>query len=303
VWQPGRDVSVDEAMIGFEGNAKEATTIPNKPTPTGFKVWCAANQGFLLLWIWHILGEGNGPVGVYTPRDLGGTIRGKEGNKTQAACLELLERLPGKGYQVFVDNLFTFTKFFELLRARGYGATGTCRTNSGVLEELVKLKVSDKNDTIPWGTTYLMCTDNGLVAQIGWKDNAFALMMSTTMDGNDTVMKERKRPKKTSSKAKTARVPFGNLPKKVLLIPVVFDQYNFNMLQVNEFDHMATTNPGLRAVRRGGYQSIEHWLLRVVLINTYLLALHSNVESPRNVKFCSQQEFRIHIINALLHMA
>jgi hypothetical protein len=75
-----------------------------------------------------------------------------------------------------------------------------------------------------------MCTDNSLVAQIGWKDNAFALIMSTTMDGNDTVMKERKCLKKTSSKAKTARVPFGNLPKKVLLIPVVFDQYNFNML-------------------------------------------------------------------------
>jgi hypothetical protein len=74
VWQPGRDVFVDEAMIGFEGNAKEATTIPNKPTPTGFKVWCAVNRGFFLLWIWHILGEGNGPVGVYTPRELGGTI-------------------------------------------------------------------------------------------------------------------------------------------------------------------------------------------------------------------------------------
>ena len=75
-----------------------------------------------------------------------------------------------------------------------------------------------------------MCTDNGLVAQIGWKDNAFALMMSTTMDGNEIVLRERKRPKKTSSKAKTACIPFGNLPKKVLPIPVVFDKYNFNML-------------------------------------------------------------------------
>jgi hypothetical protein len=35
-------------MIGFKGRAKEATTIPNKPTFTGFKVWCIANQGFLL---------------------------------------------------------------------------------------------------------------------------------------------------------------------------------------------------------------------------------------------------------------
>ena len=41
----------------------------------------------------------------------------------------------------------------------------------------------------------------------------------------------------------------------------------------------------------------------MVLVNTYLLALHNNVESPRNVKFRSQQEFRIHIIDALLHKA
>jgi hypothetical protein len=50
------------------------------------------------------------------------------------------------------------------------------------------------------------------------------------MDENDTVIKEQKRLKKTSLKAKITRVPFGNLPKKVLLILVVFDQYNFNML-------------------------------------------------------------------------
>jgi hypothetical protein len=31
-------MSVDKAIIGFEGKTKEATTIPNKPTPTGFKV-------------------------------------------------------------------------------------------------------------------------------------------------------------------------------------------------------------------------------------------------------------------------
>ena len=75
-----------------------------------------------------------------------------------------------------------------------------------------------------------MCTANSLVAQIGWKDNAFVLMMSTTIDGEETVLRERKRPKKTLSKAKTARVPFGNLPKKELLIPIAFDKYNFNIL-------------------------------------------------------------------------
>ena len=55
-------------------------------------------------------------------------------------------------------------------------------------------------------------------------------MILTTMDRKEIVLRERKYPKKTSSKAKTARVPFGNLPRKELPIPVVFDKYNFNML-------------------------------------------------------------------------
>jgi hypothetical protein len=149
VWKPRRDVLVNKFIIGFERKAKEAITIPNKPTPTRFKVWCVANQGFLLLWIWHILSRGNGPIEVCTPRELGGSVcNRKEGNKTQAVCLKLLKRLLKKGYQDFVDNLFTFTRFFELLRTQGYNTTNTCRPNSGVLEELIKLKSLDKNDTI-----------------------------------------------------------------------------------------------------------------------------------------------------------
>ena len=42
VWKPGRDLAVDEVIARYEGHAKETTTIPNKPTPTGFKVWAVA---------------------------------------------------------------------------------------------------------------------------------------------------------------------------------------------------------------------------------------------------------------------
>jgi hypothetical protein len=151
--------------------------------------------------------------------------------------------------------------------------------------------------------THLMCTANGLVARIGWKDNAFALMMSTTMDGSETVTRNRKRPKKTRSKAKTARIPFGNLPRKDLEIPKVFDEYNMNMHQVDNFDHLTSNNPGFRRVRRRGYQAVEHSLLRMVLVNTYLLSLYSDIEGPREITFRSQQAFRINLIDALLHKA
>ena len=38
------NIAVDEIMIRFEGRAKETTTVPNKPTPTGFKVWVVVRR-------------------------------------------------------------------------------------------------------------------------------------------------------------------------------------------------------------------------------------------------------------------
>jgi hypothetical protein len=78
-------------------------------------------------------------------------------------------------------------------------------------------------------------------------------MILTTINGNKTVLQVRRRPKTTSLKAKTSPVPFGDQPTKALLILVVFDKYNFNMLQMDKFDYIASSNDGLRVVRRGGY--------------------------------------------------
>jgi hypothetical protein len=57
--------------------------------------------------------------------------------------------------------------------------------------------------------------------------------MSTTIDRKETVLQDRKRPKTISLKAKTSRVLFGNNACKVLPILKVYNEYNFNMLQVN----------------------------------------------------------------------
>ena len=54
VWKPGRDVAVDETMIRFTGRANEVTTVPNKPTPTGLKVWNLAQRGFCWMRLWGL---------------------------------------------------------------------------------------------------------------------------------------------------------------------------------------------------------------------------------------------------------
>ena len=78
------------------------------------------------------------------------------------------------------------------------------------------------------------------------------------MEGNEKVQRERKRPKETLSKAKAARVPFEDQPRKTLWISQLLDKYNFNVSAVDQHDHMASQNEGLGWVRRGDSQDIEH---------------------------------------------
>jgi hypothetical protein len=116
-------------------------------------VWAVAQRGFLICWNWHIPGDKNGPLGVRTPHELGGTKReGKGGNKTQAVVLHLIKRLPeplrGSRYHVFLDNLFVSTRFVEYARTQGIAVTSTCRDTGGVIQELLDLKKSDKRDII-----------------------------------------------------------------------------------------------------------------------------------------------------------
>ncbi len=114
-------------------------------------------------------------MGVRTPRELGGTKKeGNRGNKTQVVVLHLINRLPkppkGSGYHVYLDNLFVSTRFVQYARSQGVVITGTCRTDAGVIKELLDLQKIDKKDVIPWGETYSRYTPNREVCHVGWKD-------------------------------------------------------------------------------------------------------------------------------------
>ena len=110
--------------------------------------------------------------------------------------------------------------------------------------------------------------------------------MSTVYDGKSKVTRVRKRPKKTSSKARTARVPFGDQPTKELEIPELYDCYNHNMLAVDVADQLASSNSGRRRIKRGAWQALDQWLLVTTLVNCYLVAFYSNVEGERQIQFC-----------------
>jgi hypothetical protein len=209
-------------------------------------------------------------------------------NKTAATVPFLLQLLPSRPldspYVVWLDNLFSSTKLFAYLRELGYGATGTARTNSGICADFVARKQIDKKkDSIPWGTLYSAPTIDNNVLQYAWKDNALVLFLSTTHDSKheQLVIRHRKRPSKTSSSAKTARIPFGSEPSKDLPIPKFVDDYNDHMGQVDQADQLRATNPGLRRVVRGGWHALWNFIFNVTLVNSFLLSDYTKVRRFR----------------------
>jgi hypothetical protein len=82
--------------------------------------------------------------------------------------LHLLEKLSPVSYHVTLNNLFVSNKLLEVLCFKGFAATGTYRTNAGVISELIDIKKNNKGpDELLWGTLISMPIALGLVCQIG----------------------------------------------------------------------------------------------------------------------------------------
>ena len=286
-WNPGTDLAVDESMERFQGRSHDTLTIPSKPEPTGFKIWCTAQLGYTLHWIYHQ--KSKGPVGIKPPKGL---------NKTNAVVVRSLEALPKQPYCAWLDNLFVSHKLLTHLRSKGFGAAGTARKNSGIVKKLAVLKESEKGkDIYPWGTVIKEISQDNQVMEMLWKDNDFVLFQSTVHTGDEEpVTQNRKRPSKTSSKAKTARAPFGDQPRKDLDIPLIAYEYNHKMNQVDIADHLASSSAGLHKIHKG-WKALWWFLCRRVVVNAFLLSYYSNV--PKEEKFTNQTNFREELIGGL----
>ncbi len=257
-WKTGTPLAVDETIQRFMGRAKEIVNIPSKPTPEGFKIWVLANVGCVLDWLYHAKGDQLGPVDLddFWTNDLGFS-------KTQAVVLDLVTQegiLGGFQHVIWLDNLFTSARLLRQLKQEGFGAAGTVRTSKTVREKIEEsigstqqrnalpkennrgldpflsaLKL-EHNMQIPWGELYL--ASDGEVLQAAWKDQNIVLFMSTVSDGIEKILRQRRRPPKTATNARTSREVFGDNPTKQLLIPQFINDYNHFMGGVDQADQL-----------------------------------------------------------------
>lgn len=114
--QPGQDLSVDEAMVGYKGRIYFKQYMPQKPTKWGIKVWSIADShsGYLLKCDIY-LGKKQ-----ESQNDL---LLGEQ------VVMHLTEPFTGKWHHVYFDNVFTSLRLMSLLLEKNMYAYETVRTN------------------------------------------------------------------------------------------------------------------------------------------------------------------------------
>jgi hypothetical protein len=82
----------------------------------------------------------------------------------------------------------------------------------------------------------------------------------------------------------------------------MYNSYNHYIGDVDTTDQMAGHNSGFRRLKKRAIQVIDRFLLRIVLVNCYLIALYSETDRERLINFRSQDNFCIQLIELLLDL-
>lgn len=115
LYNPGKDLSIDEAMIKFQGRSSLKQYMPMKPIKRGIKVW--------------VLGDSDN--GYFSRLEV---YTGKKGDQIEKGLgarvvKNLMEDFHRKWYRVFFDNFFTSKALLCDLEAVGLFGIGTARSD------------------------------------------------------------------------------------------------------------------------------------------------------------------------------
>lgn len=141
LYQPVRELFVDERMVKSKARSHMIQYMKNKPTKWGFKLWVIADpSGFMC------------DFNIYTGKDERGGC-----GLSYHVVIQLVEPYLFQGYFVFCDNYYSSPDLFEELLSTGGCATGTFRlTRHNIPTEMAALKEALKPKAVERGTGYYL---------------------------------------------------------------------------------------------------------------------------------------------------
>ena len=264
VYSPGKNVSVDEAMIPFKGRSSLKQYMPKKPVRRGIKVWALADSE-------------NGYIAnfqVYT---------GKHGDSTEKGLGAKVVKHLTSPYvnscrHVYFDNFFTgIDLLLDLERSQLYRC-GTVRTNRkgfpSELKPVVKKGMKERGDS----KTVQSVQSENLTVSV-WQDNKPVTVVATNSD--PTVEEQVSRKQRDGSSLSVS------CPQSIVL-------YNNNMGGVDNNDQLR----GYYHVRlkcRKFYKYIFWFLFDVAIVNSFILCKHFT-----HLGIKDQKTFRTQLAKSLI---
>jgi hypothetical protein len=117
----------------------------------------------------------------------------------------------------------------------------------------------------------------------------------------DTIIRNRKRPKLTSTNARITRPIFGDLARKDLAIPKVIDDYNHHMNGVDLANQLRAWMTVLRPGIYKAWQPLWYYLLDTCACNAYLIWKSNHSElNPRDSRL--HRKFQERLIQLLIEV-
>lgn len=242
VYIPGKNISVDESLMGWKGRLSWKQYIPSKRKRFGIKffILCESATGY----VYNFL--------IYTWAD---TNYGPKYNEEPIATrivLALSDTLLNKGHCLFLDNFYNSPDLAEKLVKQRTDCVGTMRINRrGIPEEIKTIKLAK-------GETIAMFRKKQMIMK--WLDKKYITMISTIHD--NTMIEIEKR-------------------DKTIQKPAVVLSYNKDMGGVDLSDNFLHFYSLDRTHLKKYYKKIFFHLLNITILNAYILYKQSGEKKTR----------------------
>ena len=274
LYNPHRENSVDEAMVGFKGRSSLKQYVPKKPTKRGFKVWCRCDSK-------------NGYTSDFQ------VYAGKQGDSTEKnlgarVVKDLAEDIQGKNYFLFFDNFFSSPTLLANLSDSKIYCVGTVAANRKEYPKFTKSEVTALERGQHIATQVLAEKVHCFV----WKDRKPVYFVDTICKTDHTDVVSR-------------RLPDGSSID--VACPLAVKLYNQNMGGVDLADQLRKSYTCTRKSRTRWYMRLFWFFLDLSITNAYILESVSPNHVPpiartgrQKKRYRSQLEFRKQLVTQLI---
>ena len=265
-YRPGRNVSIDEMMIGTRCRISFLEYIPKKPTRFGIKVWvlAEAKTGYVL------------DFDIYTGAEADPVKKGLG----YRVVMKLMEQYQGKGHCVFIDNFYTSPQLLLDLLAHSTYCVGTVKTNRKDFPvQLIPEETMDPG-------SFRFATAGQLTA-VWWRDRRDVYALSTMH--NKSVVNVLKRPK-------------GSREKRPLPCPSIIDDYNQYMGGVDLIDQHLSYYTMTKRRSLKWWKKVFWRLIDITIVNAWIIFHKNHPNSSINTQKKSRLDLAENLVQPLLDL-